>query len=217
MHKFGGGLLLITLVVFSSISHAQRAFELSFALFSDSGWTSQELAEQIEDARRVYAQCHLRIDVKNIFVIRGEHSSRDLIKFGPGSEHGIVTLANSVRELPRPLVMLVGGFDLINANDTAFARARFRGVTYAESLLDTVWLPHVIAEASYRAKTRYSPLAHEVAHVLTLDPEHNGDHDLMSTSMTRTNETPPALCTALRESRFVYPEAAARVAQAGGY
>lgn len=106
---------------------------------------------------------------------------------------------------------MVGAFDAENSLDYAFSRAAFVGTNYPPAILDTVWLPHSVA----LSPPHYNPLAHELTHLLTLDPEHNGDAvpNLMTVTSRRTSLLTPDLCRALRASRFVHLDGRPLVAE----
>lgn len=187
------------------------ATDLNLAVFNDSGWTIEEVADQLSRAQETFGQCGIRIATASVHNVRASRGTTQLVKFNWNTEHSISQLAEEVRDLPRPLIMMVGKFDADNSLDYAFSRAAFVGTSYPSAILDTVWLPHSVASSS----APYSTLAHELTHLLTLDPEHNGDAvpNLMTVSSRRTNAVTRELCRGLRASRYVRVDGRPMVAE----
>lgn len=217
----GLGALVLLLAGVEGVAGTPRpevnfAMNLNFVVFDDSGWTPGQIQDQVREAQNTYAQCGAKFSHIQFFYAHATNGSDNLVRTDASSAKSFIRLAEEVRGLPRPLVFLIKSISNVDSKDSAFSRAAFIGGVpedYPDAILDTVWLPAVINSPGYSGRSRYSTLAHEITHILTLDPEHNGNGtefiretpNLMTVAPFRTNFIPPKMCHEIVTSRFMYP------------
>lgn len=161
-----------------------------------SPWTEQTLKPEFEDARQVFSQCGLEISLVGFHKTEGLDK---LTKYKNGLPSSLDSIAGATHTIPRPVVYLVNEF--ADAEPNPFARAPFIDLLepYPEAINNTVWYPfHVLSEGykKIRQASPYSPLAHELTHVLTLWGDHNNDPEpnLLTIYKRRNNRLTDEMC-----------------------
>lgn len=203
-----------TLAAYSLIRHSQISMLTSPSEYvlpidiywlNGSSWTKEQLLENLEGARQVYAECGIEFSDINIYEI---NSSRSVFnKYietnkKPETRNGQPHLIEMVLALPlkvnenRLSIFLLDGYHDDNKG-TPFSHARFSPPDdgrVGPLPNNTVWLTSKVNESSYKeANSTYSTLAHEMAHVLLLDGQHNNnpyfglEADIMTLQRSRNN------------------------------
>lgn len=161
-----------------------------------SPWTEQSFMPEFEIAKQVFTQCGLEIHLVGFHKSTGFDK---LTKYKHGLPNSLDTVAYSTKDVPRPAIYLVNEFS--DADGNPFARAPFVDLLepYPDSINNTVWYPFNVLSDEYRKRRQsspYSPLAHELTHVLTLWGDHNNDQqpNILTIYRRRNNRLTQEMC-----------------------
>lgn len=185
--------------------------DLSFAHFPESKWTLEQIRAHTSGVEKVFDQCQIRLGKVQIFPIQNPRLPQRLAARNENHPLSVEKFAAQLGWLPKPAVFLIEGLLEVDP-PTPFARDQFREMNdrfIPEEVLGTIWFPSHVNTAEYakeREKSPYSVLAHEIAHLLTLDGQHNNDRvpNLLTIWKRRTNHLTPEQCTEMRGSPYLH-------------
>lgn len=141
-------------------SDATHEFGATLVILENSGWTQPAIVQSLEQLAATYAQCGLRLGTAQLISARAPGGSPDISK----ARDTFLSQHTPVSAL-RPVVY----FARASSDDPA-SYAYHRGHA-SDASRDTVWMLAAANSPEYRKRhTRtYSPLAHELLHVLTME------------------------------------------------
>lgn len=198
-----------------SVPHAAASYGLGLSVYNlaPNEWSFADLMFQVSEVNRVMRQCDVQVERARFITLEGADLPYDFPDF--------ITLNRSLLaagHLSREVVNLffVDNFygelgkqssSGVALNDTWVAEAEpwYRGLKYARG---SAWLTRVIVSERYREllNPRYSPSAHEIAHIL-LDAPHIPDPrvaNVLSGNNLRNDVFTEAQCARIRRSPYVY-------------
>src|SRR6266404_1587227 len=92
------------------IRNSKYQTEMSFLLFSETGWTADLVLGHVKGLAKVYLQCGVRIARISLFESAQLKLPAGLSKYDKGGPNSLLNLAEQTLEIPRPLVFLIGNF-----------------------------------------------------------------------------------------------------------
>ncbi len=173
-----------------------HAFSPHALFVTGSGWTPELIRNEFKRVQEIYNQCQIRVDLQEIHEVTG-------------SEERLSLLGQSdleiVEELNIPNRPLVGFAGLIGVSYSH--GDEFSPLSLQKALTNTSWLGWEIETQEYK-KDRdpsYSPVAHELAHVLcNCGHVASGERNLLSGHAHDVNAViTPQQCETFRHSPLV--------------
>jgi hypothetical protein len=134
-------------------------FSPSLVMFRNTGWNEDILKSSFSRVAEIYRQCGIRLGSAKLVMVNAPNSWLDL-----DGDRDTKIAAMTPEQTDRPILYFLRSE--IGAGRTAYAyRLGIEGYT---PLLDTVWITNDINTASYKKlrDPKYSPIAHELAHIL---------------------------------------------------
>lgn len=198
-----------------SVPHGSSSYGLGLSVYNlaPDKWMPDELSYQVAEVNRVLRQCDVQVEQVRFITLEDADLPYDFPDF--------VSLNRSLltsRYLSHAVVNLffVDSFygDLgrqsrsgvaLNETWVRQAESQYRGISYARG---SAWLTRVIVSERYREllDPRYSPAAHELAHIL-LDANHISNPrvaNVLSANNLRNDVFTEAQCARIRRSPYVY-------------
>ena len=185
-----------------------HAFDLSLVMFRDTGWSKKEVLTRMKRVAEIYGQCDIQL--KSIKLVT-TNASRGWIDIDTedtpeGENRDIRIAAVTPKSAPEPIIYLIRS---IKDRTTGIAWFEDEETPASHPLANTIWMPHDVTTEEYknRRDSRYSPIAHELAHILCRCGHIPGDEDnILSRYYDAANDQiTPGQCAQFKSSRFVRP------------
>lgn len=193
---------------------AEVSVPLRVFWFDKSNWSEAKVREQLNQAQAVYSKCNVKLDPLSIVRVKDVSSELRKELIDQAKKENAPTLLEAAIEADRqsgvgddqrgPTALRIFFFDgfVERENSTPFSIGPKNSVKYDPFLYSSVWMTSTVLTETYlRDHGRYNVLAHELAHVLLNDPEHNNyaEGDLMTVWRSRNNNILP-YCAKIRFS-----------------
>ena len=187
---------------------------LNFVHFPNTQWKRSQAISYMKGLSEVYAQCGIKFSSVKLYTVASPVFRPEIEKYKQDSEFAIAAMSDQTDDIPRPAVYLIDS--LTDSGEPTgqepFAKAWYNdfvdNVTRTHlSLVDTVWFPVFVNSSEFTGIRQYNVLAHELAHVLTLDGLHNtnpiANLMIQYISKRRNNHILPETCEAMRANKHV--------------
>ena len=173
-----------------------HSFSPTFVYLRGSGWNADLIAQEVEKARIIFDQCHIKLEPVETIEMEPLDGILDL------TGQYDLKLVTALNRSERPLIFFLRNVGVAYSHGDDFTPN-----SPMKSLTDTSWLGTEILTSHYKLARdpRYSPVAHEIAHVLC-NCGHvasgvrnilSGDSDFVSDQIT------PGQCEAFKQSPLV--------------
>ncbi len=178
----------ILIFILNTIAQAQQplpySVDINVVIQPNSHWTESSVKAQVDEASKVFEQCGVKFRQINTTVAGSSGDpilKKDIVSTDAQSLRGFSAAWSPTS---KPTLFFVEGFSLTGfppEESTAFSKANFKDASapaLPAELADTVWMPVSVLNPGYHANcknAKYSTLAHEMAHVLTLEGSHNNE------------------------------------------
>lgn len=182
-------------------------FDLSLVIFRDTGWTKKEVLTRMQRVAEIYTQCNIQLKSIKLVVTNAPRGWID-IDTDPKGENRDIRMAAVTPDIStlKPIIYFIRS---IADESTGLAQIDDGRLPPSHPLTNTIWMPHEVTTEEYknRRDSRYSPIAHEVAHILCRCGHIPGDEDnILSQYYDAANaQITPEQCEQFKSSRFVRP------------